>query len=73
MRHRRRARSRDRDEDLLAEADASLLELVDHVLNRGVVITADVVLALAQVDLIYLRLSVLLGAADKILGPERDR
>jgi hypothetical protein len=53
---------------LVEEADASLLDLVDHVLNKGVVVTGDVMLGLAGVDLVYLRLSVLLCAADRILG-----
>jgi Gas vesicle protein len=57
-----------RDTDaLLAEADATLLDLVDNLLNKGVVVTGEVVLGLAQVDLVYLRLSALLCAADRIL------
>ena len=56
-----------REPDLLEEADASLLDLVDHVLNKGVVVTGDVMLGLAGVDLVYLRLSALLCAADRIL------
>ena len=61
------------EEDVLAQADASLLELVDHVLNRGVVVTGDVVLGIADVDLVYVRLSALLCAADRVLGPQRNR
>jgi hypothetical protein len=56
-------------EALLEEADASLLELVDHVLNRGVVVTGDVMLSIANVDLVYLRLSALLCAADRLFTP----
>lgn len=52
---------------LVASADESLLDVVDNLLNRGVVLHGDVVLGLADVDLIYLRLSVLLCAADRIL------
>ena len=55
------------DPDALADAQASLLDLVDHVLNRGVVVTGDVVLGLAGVDLVYLRLSAVLCAADRVL------
>ncbi len=51
---------------LLEEADASLLDLVDNILTKGVVIDAEVVLGLAGVDLVYLRLSALLCAADKM-------
>ena len=55
--------------DVLDGADGSLLELVDHLLNQGVVLTGEVVLGLAGVDLIYLRLSLLLCAADRLLEP----
>jgi len=54
--------------ELLEGADGSLLELVDHLLNQGVVVTGDVVLGLAGVDLVYLRLSAVLCAADRLLG-----
>ena len=54
--------------ELLEGADGSLLELVDNLLNHGVVVTGDLVLGLAGVDLIYLRLSAVLCAADRILG-----
>jgi hypothetical protein len=66
-------RAREEDDDLLADADASLLELVDHVLYRGVMITGDLVLGLADVDLVYVRLSALLCAADRVLGPRARR
>jgi hypothetical protein len=51
----------------LGVADGSLLELVDHLLNQGVVLTGDLVLGLAGIDLIYARLSLVLCAADRIL------
>jgi hypothetical protein len=58
-------------EALIEDADASLLELVDHVLNRGVVVTGDVMLSIANVDLVYLRLSALLCAADRLFTPRK--
>ena len=51
---------------LLDEADASLLDLVDNVLTKGVVIDGEIMLGLAGVDLVYLRLSAILCAADRI-------
>jgi Gas vesicle protein len=36
--------------------DVTLVELVDRVLDRGVVISGDVTLAVADVDLVYLGL-----------------
>jgi len=56
---------------LLEDADASLLDLIDNVLTKGVVITGDLVLGVAQVDLVYLRLSALLCAADRMLEPRK--
>ncbi|PYO02400.1 MAG: gas vesicle protein [Candidatus Rokuibacteriota bacterium] len=53
-------------QQILAEADPSLLDLVDHVLNKGVFIEGEVILGLANVDLVYLRLSALLCAADRL-------
>jgi hypothetical protein len=54
--------------DLLEGADGSLLEVVDHLLNQGVVVTGDVVLGLAGVDLVFLRISAILCASDRLLG-----
>ena len=56
---------------ILEEADASLLDLVDNVLTKGVVIDGEVMFALAGVDLIYLRLSAILCAADRVTGGAR--
>jgi hypothetical protein len=56
----------------VTDEDASLLDIVDHVLTKGVVVSGDVVLALADVDLVYLRLSALLCAADRLL-PRKGR
>lgn len=55
--------------DLLDSSESSLLDLVDNLLSQGVVISGEVVLGLAGVDLVYLRLSAILCAADKILPP----
>ena len=55
---------------ILATEDTSLLDLVDNVLNKGVVLTGDITLGLAQVELVYARLSVLLCAADRVMPPE---
>jgi hypothetical protein len=51
---------------ILDEADDSLLDLVDNLLNRGVVVSGEVLLGLAGVDLVYLRLTALLCAADRV-------
>ena len=53
---------------VLEGVDASLLDIVDHVLTKGIVLTGDLVLGVADVDLVYLRLSAVLCAADRILA-----
>jgi len=55
------------------EPEASLLDVIDSLLNKGVVLNADVILALADVDLVYLRLSALLCAADRVADSTRRR
>lgn len=49
--------------------DSTLLDVIDNLLSKGVVLNADLILALANVDLVYLRLSALLCAADRVLPP----
>jgi gas vesicle structural protein len=53
------------------DGDASLLDVIDSLLNKGVVLDADLVLALANVDLVYVRLSALVCAADRLLPSRR--
>ena len=48
------------------EVEASLLDVIDNVLNKGVALSGDLVLGVANVDLIYVKLSVLLAALDKV-------
>ncbi|HUJ26739.1 MAG TPA: gas vesicle protein [Myxococcales bacterium] len=55
-------------EQIVEHADASLLEIIDHVLNKGVMIRGEVMLGVAGVDLVYLRLEALLCASDKLLS-----
>lgn len=55
---------------VLGDDDASLLDIVDNVLSKGVVLTGDLTIALAQVDLVYARVSLLLCAADRVLPSE---
>ena len=51
---------------LLDSPNESLLDLVDSLLDKGVVLDGELVLGLADVDLVYVRLGVLLAAADRV-------
>lgn len=49
----------------------SLVELINHVLDRGVVVTGDVTISVAGVDLVYLGLNAVLtsvSTARDVLG-----
>jgi len=56
---------------LLDSPNESLLDLVDSLLDKGVVLDGELVLGLADVDLVYVRLGVLLAAADRVF-PRRS-
>ncbi|HKI05680.1 MAG TPA: gas vesicle protein [Thermoanaerobaculia bacterium] len=58
--------------DLLGPGDGSLLDAVDNLLNKGVVLTGEVIIGLAGVDLIYLHLSAVLCAADRVLPKKEE-
>lgn len=46
------------------ERELTLLELLDRVLDKGVVLSGDITLAVADVDLVYVGLRVLLSSVD---------
>jgi gas vesicle structural protein len=50
----------------------TLVELVDRVLNKGVVLTGDIMLSVADVDLVYVGLRVLLSSV-ATLEEQRDQ
>lgn len=58
---------------IIDQSDTSLVDVIDNLLNGGVVLNAELILALANVDLVYLRLSALLCAADRVLPGSRAR
>jgi hypothetical protein len=58
-------------ENVLDEPEASLVDVLDHVLAKGVMATGDVTLGVAGIDLIYLRLASLLCAADRVMPVEQ--
>ncbi len=49
------------------DGDISLLEILDHVLNSGVVIHGSLVISLAGVDLVYIGLNVVLTSVETAL------
>jgi len=54
----------DTDLNPLEDNDVSLLETLDHVLNRGLVIAGEITIAVADIDLIFVGLNVLLSSVE---------
>jgi hypothetical protein len=52
------------DSAVATEEDVTLLELLDRVLDKGVVVAGDVVISVADVDLIYVGLRLLLSSVE---------
>jgi gas vesicle structural protein len=46
--------------------DVTLVDILDRVIDRGVVVAGDVTLSVANVDLVYLDLRVLLAAVQRL-------
>jgi len=51
---------------VIKSKEITLLEILDRVLDKGVVISGDIVISVADVDLIYLGLKVLLSSVETI-------
>jgi hypothetical protein len=54
----------------LPDEELSVLDLVDRLLNRGVVLTGEVTISVAGVDLVYLGLNVILAAVETLAQKE---
>jgi len=50
-----------------SDGEVSLLDILDHVLNSGVVIHGSIVISLAGVDLVYVGLNVVLTSVETAL------
>ncbi len=51
-------------DDASLQKEVTLLELVDRLLDKGVVLTGDVTLSVADVDLVYVGLRVLISSVE---------
>jgi hypothetical protein len=52
--------------EAVGSRDVTLVDLVDRLLGKGVVITGDVTLALADIDLVHLELRALISSVDTL-------
>jgi hypothetical protein len=63
--------SRRRIAQFVDDEESTLIDVLDNLLDKGVVLNAEVILALANVDLIYLRLSAILCGAARLMPRAR--
>jgi hypothetical protein len=53
--------------------ELSLLETLDHLLDRGVVIAGEAVISIGDVDLLYLGLNVVLANVDSLMRARQQK
>ena len=52
-------------DDVINESkDITILELLDRVLNKGVILTGDIVISVADIDLVYLGVKLMLSSVE---------
>lgn len=51
--------------------ELTLLETLDHLLDRGVVVAGDAVISIGDVDLLYLGINIVLANVDAIIRTGR--
>jgi hypothetical protein len=64
------------DLEVLGDSELSLLETLDHVLNLGLVVAGEVTIAVANIELIFIGLNLLVGSTEtvyEVLGKRLDR
>jgi hypothetical protein len=53
-------------QSVLKEKRVALLDLLDRILDKGVLLNGDITISVAQVDLIYVGLKLLLSSVDTV-------
>lgn len=61
------------DGEVFDEDELSLLETLDHVLSRGLVISGEITISVADVDLIFVGLNVLVSSVETAHEVMRNR
>ena len=54
------------DDSITKEREVTLLDLLDRILDKGVIIKGDITISVADVDLVYLGLKVLLSSVETV-------
>ena len=54
--------------EVAQSTNVTLVELLDRVIDRGVILSGDITISVADVDLIYLGLRVILASVERMEG-----
>ena len=60
------------DEPRRRQVDLALVDALDHLLDRGVVISGEAMISVGSVDLLYLGLNVLLANVDTLIRSQKS-
>ena len=52
--------------ETFAESELSLLETLDHVLNLGLVVAGEITISVANIELIFIGLNLLVGSTETV-------
>ena len=55
------------------QVELALLDMLDHLLDRGVVISGEAVISIGDVDLLYLGLNIVLANVDAVMRVSKRR
>lgn len=59
--------------DQITEAEhVTILEVLDRVLNKGIVLSGDIIISVAEVDLIYIGLRLLISSVETMVRLRGD-
>lgn len=59
------------DNIALRSRNVTLFEVLDRILDKGIVIKGDILISIADVNLIYVGLQVIITSVDRVLRNER--
>jgi hypothetical protein len=62
--------------ELLGDSELSLLETLDHVLSLGLVVAGEITISVANIDLIFVGVNLLVGSTEtvhEVLGKRWQR
>ena len=62
-----------RSQAMVEAREVTLLDLVDRAVDHGVILAGDITIAVADIDLIYVGLQVLLASVERVGEPRAER